>query len=173
MPLSQSADTDPPSGRPGSSFEGLPASSNWIAALRAYLATVAGVNLIWEAAHLPLYTLWQTGTAREQLFAVLHCTLGDIFIALTCLVFALILVGRRAWPARCFVQVLALTLLFGLGYTVFSEWLNVVVRKSWAYSEFMPVVSLFGLRVGVSPLLQWIVTPLRKPKRKTTGINSE
>jgi hypothetical protein len=136
------------------------ASSNWIAALRLYLAIVAGANLVWEAAHLPLYTLWRTGTAHDQLFAVIHCTLGDILTALTCLVTALILAGHRAWPAQHYAPVAVLTLVFGFGYTVFSEWLNVVVRKSWAYSEFMPVVPLFGLRIGASPLLQWIVVPL-------------
>jgi hypothetical protein len=142
------------------SFDSMTASSNWIAALRPYLATVAGADLVWEAAHLPLYTLWRTATTRDQLFAVIHCTLGDILIALTCLVVALILAGHRAWPIQHFTQVAILTLLFGLGYTVFSEWLNVVVRKSWAYSEFMPVVPLFGWRIGASPLLQWIVVPL-------------
>jgi hypothetical protein len=136
------------------------ASPNWIAALRIYLATVAGADLVWEAAHLPLYTLWRTGTTRDQLFAVIHCTLGDILIALTCLVVALILAGHRAWPIQHSTQVAILILFFGLGYTVFSEWLNVVVRKSWANSEYMPVVPLFGLRIGASPLLQWIVVPL-------------
>ena len=29
----------------------------------------------------------------------------------------------------------------------------------WAYSEQMPVVSAFGSRIGISPLLQWIVVP--------------
>jgi hypothetical protein len=76
------------------------ASSNWIAALRAHLATVAGADLVWEAAHLPLYTLWRTGTTNDRLFAVIHCTLGDILIALTCLVVALILAGHRAWPVH-------------------------------------------------------------------------
>jgi hypothetical protein len=41
-----------------------------------------------------------------------------------------------------FAAVAALLLAFGLGYTVFSEWLNIVVRRSWAYSSLMPVVSL-------------------------------
>ena len=135
-------------------------SSNWIVALRLYLALVAGADLVWEAAHLPLYTLWRTGTVQDQLFAAIHCTLGDILIALTCLIVALTLAGHRAWPVQHFAPVAILTLFFGLGYTVFSEWLNVVVRKSWAYSEFMPVVPLFGLRIGASPLLQWIVVPL-------------
>jgi hypothetical protein len=76
-------------------MQSMTASSNWIAALRAYLVTVAGTDLVWEAAHLPLYTLWQTDTARDQLFAVIHCTLGDILIALTSLVVALVLVGHR------------------------------------------------------------------------------
>jgi hypothetical protein len=58
-----------------------------------------------------------------------------------------------------FAAVATLMLAFGLGYTVFSEWLNIVVRRSWAYSSLMPVVSLFGLGIGLSPLLQWIVVP--------------
>lgn len=134
-------------------------SSNWLSALRAYLATVAGADLVWETLHLPLYTLWRTGTVGEKIFAVVHCTFGDLLIALATLALALILVGHRDWPARRFTQVAALTLFFGLGYTIFSEWLNVIVRKSWAYSSLMPVISAFGLTVGVSPLLQWIGVP--------------
>jgi len=42
-------------------------------------------------------------------------------------------------------------------YTIFSEWLNIVVRASWAYSPLMPVVHL--INIGLSPLLQWIVIP--------------
>jgi hypothetical protein len=36
---------------------------------------------------------------------------------------------------------------------------SIVVRRSWAYSSFMPMVSLFGLGIGLSPLLQWIMVP--------------
>lgn len=135
-------------------------SSNWLAALRIYLLTVAGADLLWEAAHLPLYTLWQNGTVGENTFAVAHCTLGDVLIALASLTIALVLVGDRDWPARRFIEVAVLTLVFGFGYTVFSEWLNVVGRKSWAYSSLMPVVSVFGFSIGVSPLLQWIIVPV-------------
>ena len=52
-----------------------------------------------------------------------------------------------------------LTVLFGLAYTIFSEWLNVVVRASWGYSDWMPIVPIFGLRIGLSPLMQWLVVP--------------
>ena len=143
------------SGQPQSS----PASPNWLAGLRAYLLTVAVADLLREMAHLPLYTLWRTGAPGEELFAVLHCTGGDLLIALASLIFALMLVGHRDWPVRRFGAVAAVTLVFGFGYTVFSEWLNVVVRKSWAYSDLMPVISIFGLSLGVSPLLQWMAVP--------------
>ena len=51
-----------------------------------------------------------------------------------------------------------LTVVLGVLYTIFRGWLNLVVRESWAYSEYMPVVPL--LKVGLTPLLQWIVIPL-------------
>ena len=48
-------------------------------------------------------------------------------------------------------------MLGGLAYTVFSEWLNVEVRRSWAYSDLMPVLPPLG--TGLSPVLQWVVIP--------------
>ena len=135
------------------------ASPNWFAALRAYLLTVAATDLLWETVHLPLYTLWQTGTPGEKLFAVIHCTAGDVLIALAALTVGLMLAGHRDWPVRRFAVVAAFTLACGLGYTIFSEWLNVVVQKSWAYSGLMPVLSVFGLNLGVSPLVQWMMVP--------------
>ena len=65
---------------------------------------------------------------------------------------ALDFVGELSWPARAHRRVAALTIGFGAGYTVFSEWLNTVVRKSWAYSDLMPAVPVIG--TGLSPLLQ-------------------
>jgi hypothetical protein len=137
-----------------------PASTNWFDALRAYLVTVGAIDLFWEAAHLPLYALWHIGTLRENLFAVVHCTAGDLLIALAALTTGLMLAGHRDWPARRFAAVAGFTLAVGFGYTVFSEWLNVVVRKSWAYSSLMPVISIFSLNLGLSPLLQWVVVPV-------------
>jgi hypothetical protein len=131
----------------------------WIRALRIYLTAVAVANLIWETLQLPLYTIWQTGTLRTQTFAIVHCTIGDLIIALCALTVALIVSGDGEWPQRRFQRVAILAILLGLAYAVFSEWLNVVVRASWAYSDLMPVVTVFGLRVGLSPLLQWIVIP--------------
>ena len=126
--------------------------------LRRYMIFVAVANLAWEFAHMPLYTLWQTGTASEITFAVLHCTGGDVLIALSAVVLALFLVGSPAWPATRNSHVITLTVVFGLAYTLFSEWLNIEVRESWAYSDLMPVIPIID--AGLSPMLQWVVIPL-------------
>jgi hypothetical protein len=130
---------------------------DWPRALRVYSGMIALGDLAWEAAHLPLYTIWQTGTPGEKIFAVVHCTGGDLLIALACLVLALVLAGEPAWPARAHRPVIAMTIGFGVAYTIFSEWLNIVVRETWAYADLMPVVPVIG--TGLSPLLQWVVVP--------------
>ena len=132
---------------------------DWLAALRIYFSVIVIGNLVWETAHLPLYTLWNTGSTGGKIFAVVHCTGGDLLIAFGSIAIALISSGDRNWPARRFWPVAAVTLIFGIAYTTFSEWLNIVVRKSWAYSDLMPVIDAFGFHVGLSPLLQWIVIP--------------
>jgi methionine-rich copper-binding protein CopC len=133
-------------------------NSPWLATLRRYLAFVAVANLLWEFAHLPLYTIWTEGDAGEIVFAALHCTGGDVLIAASALMVALLLAGEADWPLAGYARVASLSLLFGLGYTLFSEWLNTAVRGSWAYAELMPTLPLIG--AGLSPVLQWIVIPL-------------
>ena len=133
-------------------------SADWIAALRIYLGAVVLGNLVWELAQLPLYAIWQTATARALVVALLHCMGGDILIALTSLMLALVLAGNVAWPGCHFRRVATLMVLFGFSYTIFSEWLNVTVRHTWAYADRMPIIPVLG--VGVSPLVQWLVIPL-------------
>lgn len=135
------------------------ARRRWLAVLRSHVLTAAVGNLLWEVAHLPLYTIWHTGTAGENAFAVVHCTVGDVVLALATLAVAWLAMGNREWPARSFWPVAILAVLLGAGATVFLEWLNVVVWKSWAYSDLMPVLPVFGFKVGLSPLLQWIIVP--------------
>lgn len=134
-------------------------SGGWHAALRRYLIATAVGHLAWEFLHMPLYTIWREGTWGEVAFAALHCTGGDVLIALTSLMLALLLLGNETWPRERFRPVAALAIALGVGYTAFSEWLNVVVRAAWDYSELMPILSPFGVEVGLSPLLQWIVVP--------------
>lgn len=136
------------------------ASCCWHTALRRYLCVILAGNLVWESAQVPLYTIWWTGTWGEIVFAAVHCTGGDVLIALTSLTLALLVAGTGAWPFERYRVVATLTVLFGVAYTSFSEWLNIVVRAAWAYSDLMPVLPLFGFDVGLSPLLQWILVPL-------------
>jgi hypothetical protein len=123
-----------------------------------YLAIAAGLNLAWEIAQLPLYAIWKTGSRREILFAVVHCTLGDVLIAAGSLFLALLLVGtalRRGQFSRA--SVAPIIVFLGVAYTVFSEWLNVSLRGSWAYAPAMPVLPPLG--TGLAPLLQWVAIP--------------
>lgn len=131
---------------------------SWLSALRRYLLVIAIGNLIWEFAHMPLYTLWLTGTPSEIVFAAIHCTGGDILIALSALTAALILFGSHQWPERSFRRVALSTIAIGIGYTLFSEWLNIEVRQSWDYRDLMPVIP--EIDIGLSPLVQWIAVPL-------------
>lgn len=130
--------------------------NGWLHALRVYLLFVALANLLWEV--LPLYTIATEGSPGEIVLAVLHCTAGELLIALSGLVASLLVAGHAAWPVQKFWRVTALTVSLGVLYTIFSEWLNIVVRESWAYSEYMPVIP--WIEVGLSPMMQWMVIPL-------------
>ncbi|PPD29751.1 MAG: hypothetical protein CTY20_05425 [Hyphomicrobium sp.] len=131
--------------------------SDWPRALRWYLGASFMAHLVWEVLQLPLYTLWTTGTPREQSFAVVHCTTGDVMIAGLSLLAVLSVLGRPKWPAADGRPVWLATLLLGVGYTIYSEWLNVSVRGSWSYSDLMPTLPPLG--TGLAPLLQWIIVP--------------
>ena len=131
--------------------------ADWPRALRLYLGVSLVAHLGWEILQLPLYTLWSIGTLRQQAFAVVHCTLGDAMIAGLSLLLALAVFAHATWPRANVARVSLATLAFGVGYTIYSEWLNINVRGSWAYSDRMPIVPVIG--TGLAPLLQWVVVP--------------
>ena len=122
-----------------------------------FLLVVAVGNLLWEIAHVPLYTIWLSGSGAEIAYAVVHCTAGDVLIAATSLGLALALFGRTGWPARAYGAVALTMILLAVSYTVFSEWLNVEVRAAWAYRDLMPRLPWLG--TGLTPVLQWIFVP--------------
>lgn len=145
----------------------------WLDFLRRYLAFLAIANLFWEAAHMPLYTLWSEGTYREIVVFGLHCVVGDVLIGLSALALGLLLFGTEEWPREGFRTVAGPTVALGVAYTAWSEWYNVRVLESWAYSALMPVEPVFG--IGLSPIAQWIVIPLaafwwaRRGRRASPG----
>jgi hypothetical protein len=138
------------SGRPSS-------RPTWLAAIRRYLVVVSGGNLVWEAAQLPLYTLWRTDSARAIVRAILHCTAGDVVIAVGALILALAAVGNAHWPVERAITVAVAVVAIGVAYTIGSEYVNITVRRSWAYSEWMPTLPWIG--TGLAPLAQWVAVP--------------
>lgn len=130
----------------------------WLGALRTLLLISAAAHLAWEIVQVPLYTIWWTGTTAEIAFAVLHCTAGDLVIMTSSLVAALVVFGQ-GWPSSqtSFRNVMLATIVIGVAYTIYSEWLNVSVRGTWAYTTAMPLVPPLG--TGLLPLLQWIAVP--------------
>lgn len=131
---------------------------SWLAGLRRYLVLVTILNLIWEIAQLPLYTIWRTGTLGDNAFAALHCTAGDLLIAAASLLGALLLLGRPGWPTERYGATVISAVLAGLAYTILSEWINTEIRRSWAYSDLMPTLPWIG--TCLSPFAQWIVVPV-------------
>jgi len=116
------------------------------------------VNLVWEAFQLPLYTIWWSEPWSSIIFALVHCTVGDLMIDSVALALAVSIAGQ-GWPAngRARRRVVIVTTLVGVSYTIFSEWLNVEVRQTWAHTELMP--RLPPLDTGLTPILQWLTLP--------------
>lgn len=129
----------------------------WCFLLRHYLPIFAVFNLLWEIAQLPLYTLWTEAQSAYIVYAVLHCTAGDVLIGFGALLTALIATRAGSLREWRWVRVSVVAVLLGLAYTAFSEWTNTVVRVGWVYSEWMPILPV--LQIGLSPVLQWLVVP--------------
>ena len=133
------------------------ATLRWIAA--RYLPWMLVLNLAWEAAHVRLYTLWQEAEAAYIVFSVVHCTLGDVVIGIAALMVALTLARAASiaqWP---WARVAAITSVAGVAYTIFSEWMNIALLRSWTYSRAMPTLDIAGFEIGLTPLAQWLVLP--------------
>ncbi len=131
---------------------------SWRKALWRYVAFTGAANLVWEVAHMPLYTLWEIGTPSEIAFAAVHCTGGDVLIALFAIITAIVIAGNWHRPQERQLLVMAVAVFVGLAYTVFSEWLNIEIRGAWAYQDLMPVIPIIDM--GLSPFLQWIIVPI-------------
>lgn len=127
--------------------------------IAGYLAWLAGLNLVWEIAQLPLYTLWFEAPPAEIAFAVVHCTLGDVLIGAAALLIALVVGRAQAFAHWNWVAIALVAIPIGLLYTALSEWVNTTIRMSWRYSSLMPVVDVANVAIGLSPLAQWLILP--------------
>ena len=135
----------------------MPSKNDWLRALRIYLAATTLSYLVWEILQLPLYTIWNTASPLEIASAIFHCSAGDLVISVVSIVVLMFIFGSRTWPAERFVAVMVATPVVGACYTVYSEWANTVISKTWAYSKLMPTLPIIG--TGLSPLMQWLIVP--------------
>lgn len=129
----------------------------WLAGLHDYFAASLAGHLVWEVVQLPLYTIFRNESLAGIAFAVAHCTAGDLLIAGSALLVALLCAGHADWPARRHRRVATLTVVLGVCYTLYSEWFNTTVRHAWAYTDAMPLLPV--IEIGLTPVLQWLAIP--------------
>ena len=132
------------------------ATSSFVASAGLWSALAFSLNLAWEIAHVRLYTLWTEAAGLDVAWALLHCTVGDVLIALGAFLLTAIVLGRIDWPLSRPVAGTILVVASSMAYTSWSEWYNVYRVGSWRYTELMPTI--FG--IGLSPLLQWLILPI-------------
>ena len=121
----------------------------------AWTALATLLNLLWEIAHLPLYTISRDADGAGMAFAVFHCTAGDGLIALASFMFAGMVLRDASWPLSRPALGAVIAALLAVLFTIYSEWRNVYEVKAWGYLPAMPLA--FG--IGLSPLMQWLVIP--------------
>ena len=124
-----------------------------IGAALTWTLSLFALNLVWEVVQLPLYAM---GRYSALGYAVLHCTLGDAAMAFTAYLIAALVTTEARWPLRRPLIGLAVVLVAGESFTIWAEWYNVYVLRSWAYAAGMPTIG----GIGVAPLVQWLVLPV-------------
>jgi hypothetical protein len=124
-----------------------------------YLPWLAALSVAWEIAQLPLYTLWREASSAYIAYALAHCAVGDLVIGATALAVALSVLREARLERWHWWRVGALATVLGVSYTVFSEWRNVALLKSWAYAEAMPRLAVGGFELGLAPVAQWLLIP--------------
>ena len=58
------------------------------------------LHLGWELVQLPLYTLWRDPDVGRIAWSVIHCTAGDVLIAISTFLLTSALLRRFDWPTR-------------------------------------------------------------------------
>jgi len=120
-----------------------------------WCALAFALNLAWEIAHVSLYTIWDEADRMTVAWALVHCSLGDVAIALTMFALAGLALRQVDWPAYRPWTGGVIVVIGAMAFTAWSEWRNVYQVGGWAYTADMPLI--FG--IGLSPMLQWLILP--------------
>lgn len=115
------------------------------------------LNFVWELLQLPLFGGFDDVHHYD---VILHCTkatFGDVVISLSAFYCACLFSGTRNWIVESDKIGLSVFFAIGLLITVIFELLATGPLNRWEYSPLMPIVPV--IRVGLSPIMQWIVIP--------------
>ena len=126
-----------------------------IARVGLWSALAFVLNLTWEIAQVRLYAIRAAADRIDVARALLHCSLGDVVIALAMFALAGIALWRADWPASRPWAGSIIVVIGAMAFTAWSEWYNVYRAGNWSYTASMPMI--FG--IGLSPLLQWLILP--------------
>jgi len=130
---------------------------DWRSAPEIQLVVLAlPLELLWEIAQFPLYTVWHEGSWSNILYGLAHCTLGDLMILLVGYWLVAVLNRDRDWYLNTVLPNGFLFVLLVAVYTVYSEITN-VRSGTWGYTALMPIVPVVD--IGAMPLLQWVLIP--------------
>jgi hypothetical protein len=121
------------------------------------IALALPLELLWEIAQFPLYTVWHQNDWGYILYGLAHCTLGDLLILLILYELIALIQWDRYWYRHSVLPGGALFIIAGIGYTIYSEITNVRLKGTWGYTELMPIVPL--IEIGGMPFLQWLLIP--------------
>ncbi|MGH6875170.1 MAG: hypothetical protein ACREDW_09145 [Aestuariivirgaceae bacterium] len=115
------------------------------------------LHLLWEFAQVPLFADMPSLGHWRVIQVCGSATVGDAVIALLAFWGVALMARSRRWLLRPSRRQILVFVAIGLAITVGIEWLSTQVLDRWAYGPDMPVLP--GLRVGLSPVLQWLVVP--------------
>ncbi len=114
------------------------------------------LNATWEWSQSPFF-IDTTSNLNTIIWYRIHCALGDVIILLIGLTLVSLYRKGIHWIYHPKAKDYVMLVSFGFFYTAFSEYINVHIRHTWSYSQYMPLIPF--INVGIIPLVQWIILP--------------
>ena len=125
--------------------------------LLVYCVLTFFFHFAWEVLQTPFFARMPTMSHWAATLVCLKATIGDVGIALAAFAAGSWWSHKLHWTRTPSWQAISVFLAVGVAATIAFEWYAVSWANRWAYSEAMPIVPV--LRVGIAPILQWIVLP--------------
>lgn len=114
-------------------------------------------HFAWEILQTPLFAKMSGASHWQATLVCLQATFGDVGIGLASFAVATSWDRTTTWFIKPSSGAFNCYVATGVLITIAFEWYAVYWAGRWAYSELMPILPI--LRVGIAPLLQWIIVP--------------